>query len=216
MKEQSLCDPPQQQQHIYESPQDLNEKPAVSSLVPELESKEVVSSNIQHVTNSVGNYSIQKERVKWSILLIILIALSVLNVIILITLFTTQVTCPQVTCPQFTNTTEMVQSIVQEVLSLRSQEIQERPSNASEETLLQLIDMSYDNIDLLKTHTCIELTQSSQQLLVHNITALVNISNNNIQFLMTHIESSKALQQQQLILTDNNTQPEYYCSFRDG
>ena len=152
---------------------------------------------------------------KWSILLIILIALSVLNVIILITLFTTQVTCPQVTCPQVTcpqvtcpqvtNTTEMVQSIVQEVLSLRSQEIQERPFNASEETLLQLINMSYDNNDLLKTH--IELTQSSQQLLVHNITALlVNISNNNIQLLTTHIESSKALQQQQLTRIDNNTQ----------
>ena len=103
-------------------------------------------------------------------LLILLIALSVLNVIILITLFTTQVTCPQVT-----NTTEMVQSIVQEVLSLRSQEKQ---SNVNEETLFQLINMSYDNIDLLKTH--IELTQSSQQQLVHNITALlVNISNNN-------------------------------------
>ena len=254
LKEQSLCYSPQQQQHLYESPQDLNEKPAVSSLVPELESKEVVSSNIQHVTNSVGNYSIQKERVKWSILLMLLIALSVLNVIILITLFTTQVTCPQVT-----NTTEMVQSIVQE--TLRSQEIQERPSNASEETLLQLIDMSYDNIDLLKTHiesskalqqqqltltdnntqllemlttyaqasqlqlsqnitTLLEMvdgnsqlvkdhinsTQSLQQLLVHNITALVNISNNNIQLLTTHIESSKALQQQQLTLTDNNTQ----------
>ena len=189
-----------QQQHIYESPQDWNEKPAVSSLVPELESKEVVSSNMQHVTNSVGNYSIQKKRVKWSILLIPLIASILLNVIILITLFTTQITCPQVT-----NTTEMVQSIVQEVLSLRSQEIQERPSNASEETLLQLIDMSYDTIDLLKTH--IELTQSSQQLLVHNITALVvNISNNNIQLLTKHIESSEALQQQQLTRIDNNTQ----------
>ena len=143
---------------MYDIPQVPNEKPAVSSLVPEIESKEVVSSNIQHVTNSVGNYTIQKERVKWSILLILLIALSVLNLIILITLFTTQVTCPQVTCPQVTNTTEMVQSIVQEVLSLRSQEMQERPSNVNEEILFQLINMSYDNIDLLKTH--IELTQS--------------------------------------------------------
>ena len=183
--------------HIYESPQDWNERPAVSSLVPELESKEVVSSNIQHVTNSVGNYSIQKERVKRSILLILLIASTLLNVVILITLFTTQVTCPQVN-----NTTEMVQSIVQEVLSLRSQEILERPSNASEETLLQLINMSYDNIDLLKTQI-----ESSQQQLVRNITALlVNISNNNIQLLTTHIESSEALQQQQLTLIDNNTQ----------
>ena len=176
-QEESLCASTQQQQHIYKSPQDLYEKPAVSSLVPELESKEVVSSNIQHVTNSVGNYSIQKERVKWSILLILLIALSVLNVIILITIFTTQVTCPQVTCPQVTNTTEMVQSIVQEVLSLRSQEIQERPSNASEETLLQLINMSYDNIDLLKIHT--ELTQASQLQLSRNITALLDMVNDN-------------------------------------
>ena len=204
-QEESLYASTQQQQHIYESPQDLNEKPAVSSLVPELESKEVVSSNIQHVTNSVGNYSIQKEQVKWSILLLLLIASTLLNVVILITLFTTQVTRPQVMYHEVTNTTEMVQSIVQEALSLRSQEIQERPSNASEEKLLQLIDMSYDNIDLLKTH--IELTQSSQQLLVHNITALlVNISNNNIQLLTTHIESSEALQQQQLTRIDNNTQ----------
>ena len=205
-QEESLYASTQQQQHIYESPQDLNENPAVSSLViPELESKEVVSSNIQHVTNSVGNYSIQKERVKWSILLLLLIASTLLNVVILITLFTTQVTRPQVMYHEVTNTTEMVQSIVQEALSLRSQEIQERSSNASEEKLLQLIDMSYDNIDLLKTH--IELTQSSQQLLVHNITALlVNISNNNIQLLTTHIESSEALQQQQLTRIDNNTQ----------
>ena len=195
-QQQLLCDSPQRQP-IYEILQVSYEKPAVSSLVPELVPKEVVSSNIQHVTNSVGNYSIQKERVKWSILLILLIALSVLNVIILITIFTTQVTCPQVG-----NTTEMVQSIVQEVLSLRSQEIQERPSNTSEETLLQLINMSYDNIDLIKTHI-----ESSQQQLVHNITALlVNISNNNIQLLTTHIESSKALQQQQLTMIDNNTQ----------
>ena len=175
-QEQSLYDSPQQQQHVYESTLDLYEKPTVPSLVPELESKEVVSSNIQHVTNSVGNYSIQKERVKWSILLMLLIALSVLNVIILITLFTTQVTCPQVG-----NTTEMVQSIVQEVLSLKSQEIQERPSNASEETLLQLINMSYDNVDLLKTH--IELTQSSQQLLDvtnKNVTSSLQKLNNII------------------------------------
>ena len=145
-QQQPLYDSPQERQLIYEIPQVPNEKPAVSSLVPELVPKEVVSSNI-HVTNSVGNYSIQKERVKWSILLILLIALSVLNVIILITLFTTQVTCPQVS-----NTTEMVQTIVQDVLSLRSQEIQERPSNVNEESLLQLINISYDNIDLLKTH----------------------------------------------------------------
>ena len=137
---------------------------------------------------------------------ILLIASTLLNVVTLITLFATQVTCPQVMCHEVGYTTEMVQSIVQEVLSLRSQEIQERPSNASEETLLQLINMSYDNIDLLKTH--IELTQSSQQQLVLNITALlVNISNNNIvQLLTTHIESSEALQQQQLTRIDNNTQ----------
>ena len=61
-----------------------------------------------------------------------------------------------------------------------------------------------DNSQLVKDH--IDSTQSSQQQLVHNITALVNISNNNIQLLTTHIESSKALQQQQLILTDGNTQ----------
>ena len=185
-QQQLLCDSPQRQP-IYEILQDSYKKSAESSLVPELVPKEVVSSNIQHVTNSVGNYSIQKERVKWSILLMLLIALSVLNVIILITLFTTQVTCPQVT-----NTTEMVQSIVQEVLSLRSQEIQERSSNASEETLLQLINMSYDNIDLLKTHI-----ESSQQQLVHNITALlVNISNNNTQLLEMQMMYAQASQLQ--------------------
>ena len=42
-QEESLYASTQQQQHIYESPQDLNENPAVSSLVPELESKEVYS-----------------------------------------------------------------------------------------------------------------------------------------------------------------------------
>ena len=89
-RQQSLYDSPQQQQHIYESAEVPNEKPAVSSLVNELESKEEVSSNIQHVTNSVGNYSIQKERVKWSIFLILLIASTLLNVVTLITLFTTR------------------------------------------------------------------------------------------------------------------------------
>ena len=177
-QEESLYASTQQQQHIYESPQDLNEKPAVSSLVPELESKEVVSSNIQHVTNSVGNYSIQKERVKW----LLLIASTLLNVIILITLFTARSSSCN-TSSSFNNTTDV--KLLQQVK--------------------QLINMSNDNIDLLKTH--IELTKASQQLLVHNITALlVNISNNNIQLLTTHIESSKALQQQQLTLTDNNTQ----------
>ena len=45
-QQQSLYDSPQQQQHIYESPQVPNEKPAVSSLVPELE---VVSSIIYNM-----------------------------------------------------------------------------------------------------------------------------------------------------------------------
>ena len=101
-QEQSLYDSPQQQQHVYESPQFPNEKPAVSSLVPELE---VVSSNIQHVTNGVGNYSIQKERVKWSILLLLLIASTLLNIITLITLFTTRF-CSCNTSSSCDNTTD--------------------------------------------------------------------------------------------------------------
>ena len=87
-------------------------------------------------------------------------------------------------------------------------EMQTTYSQASQLQLSQnitaLLEMVDGNSQLVKDH--IDSTQSSQQLLVHNITALVNISNNNIQLLTTHIESSKALQQQQLILTDNNTQ----------
>ena len=120
----------------------MNGKPAVSSLVPELE---VVSSNIQHVTNSVGNYSIQKERAKWSIFLIILIASTLLNVVTLITLFTTR-SCSCNSSSSCDNTTD--------------------------EKLLQQVSQLNSNIDLL----------------------------------ITHIESSEALQQQQLTLTDGNTQ----------
>ena len=80
-QQQLLYDSPQQQQPIYDIP---NETPAVSSLVPELVPKEVVSSNIR-----LCNYSIQKEHVKWSILLIILFIL-----VTLITLITIQVTHP--------------------------------------------------------------------------------------------------------------------------
>ena len=109
-QEQSLYASTQQQQHIYESTLDLNEKPAVSSssLIPALESKEVVgpSSNIQHVTNGVGNYSIQKERVKWSILiLILLIASALLNVVTLIASFTTR-SCSCNTSSSYDNTTD--------------------------------------------------------------------------------------------------------------
>ena len=164
-QQQSLCDSPQQQQHIYESPQVPNEKPAVSSLVPELE---VVSSNIQHVTNSVGNYSIRKEQVKWSILLILLIASTLLNVVTLITLFTTR-SCSCNTSSSCDNTTD--------------------------EKLLQQVSQLNNNIDLLKTHiessealqqqqltlTEMQMTyaQASQHQLSRNISALLYMADNN-------------------------------------
>ena len=148
-QQQSLYDSPRQQQYIYESLQVPNEKPAVSSLVPELESKEVVSSNIQHVTNSVGNYSIQKERVKWSILLILLIASTLLNVVTLIALFTTR------SCSCNTSSSR---------------------DNTTDEKLLQQVSQLNNNIDLLKAHT--ESIQTSQQL-SQTITALLDMADNN-------------------------------------
>ena len=146
-RQQSLYDSPQQQQHIYESPQGPNKKPAVSSLVPEVE---VVSSNIQHVTNSVGNYSIQKERVKRSIFLILLIASTLLNVVTVITLFTTR-SCSCNSSSSCDNTTD--------------------------EKLLQQVSQLNNNIDLLKTHT--ESIQTSQQLSGQNISALLDMADNN-------------------------------------
>ena len=148
-QQQSLYDSPQQQQYVHKSLQVPNEKPAVSSLVNELESKEVVSSNIQIVTNSVGNYSIQKERVKWSIFLILLIASTLLNVVTLITLFTTR-SCSCNSSSSCDNTTD--------------------------EKLLQQVSQLNSNIDLLKTHT--ESIQTSQQL-SQTITALLDMADNN-------------------------------------
>ena len=193
-RQQSQYDLPQQQQHIYESPQVPNEKPAVSSLVPELE---VVSSNIQHVTNSVGNYSIQKERVKWSILLILLIASTLLNVVTLITLFTTRCSSCN-TSSSCDNTTDG--KLLQQVSQLNSNidllkthtELTQTSHQLLTDNIITLIDMVDGNTQLVKEH--IDSIQSSQQLLVHNITALVNISNNNIQLLTTHIESSQLQQ----------------------
>ena len=49
-QQQPMYDSPQQQKSMDEISQVSYEMPAVSSLVPELESKEIVSSNIQHVT----------------------------------------------------------------------------------------------------------------------------------------------------------------------
>ena len=80
----------QQEQPLYELLQhettqyEMVEIPKERSLVPE--SKEVVSSsNVQHHTNGVGNY---KERMKWLIVVILLITSTLLNVIVLVTLFT--------------------------------------------------------------------------------------------------------------------------------
>ncbi len=94
----------QQQQPLYDSPQQImpqfemvhisDEKPLSSQQVPACEYKEVLSSNIQH-SNGAGNYSNQKERMKWLIVSILLIALTLLNVIVLITLFTKEMSCPR-------------------------------------------------------------------------------------------------------------------------
>ena len=167
-QQMSLYDSPQQQQHIYESPQDLNEKPAVSSLVPELESKEVISSNV-HVTNSVGNYSIQKERVKWSILLILLIALTVLSVITLITLFTSSLQV-QVTCPQVSNTTDVVSSIE----SAERLSCDDNTTEALLQQIHQLISLSNANNQLLDGTTK-NVTASLQKLgSIMNMQSMIN------------------------------------------
>ena len=105
-RQQLLYDSPQQQQPIYDIPQVPNEKPAVSSLV------------------------------KWSILLILLIASTLLNVVTLITLFTTQVTCPQVACPQVTRPQVMCHQVSNTTETLNSslvsscQDIESRQPNS--------------------------------------------------------------------------------------
>ena len=109
-----------QQQPLYDSNQQItpqfemvhisDEKLLSSQQVPEY--KEVVSSNIHH-SNGAVNHSNQKERMKWLIVMILLITSTLLNVIVLITLFTKETSCPQMSCSQVINTTQMVQGIAQ-------------------------------------------------------------------------------------------------------
>ena len=175
-----------QEQHIYDSPSPRHEK-AVRSRMTQLETQEC--------TNRVGSHQIRKERVKWAILLILLIVSTLLNAVILIALFITQPLCPQVT-----NTTQIA-NIFEEFLSLRSKGKFSSCDNITDENLLrQLIDVSYNNTDLLKGH--IDATRVLQQQLTNNITTLIEMVDDNTELLDTHKMSTQASQQQ---LTNNIT-----------
>ena len=193
-----------QEQHIYDSPSPQHEK-AVRSRMPQLESQEC--------TNRVGSHQIRKESgVKWAILLILLIVSTLLNAAILIALFTTQPlcpqpscpqpSCPQPSCPQVTNTTQIAEIFFQEFLSSKSEvDTFSSCDNITDDNLLrQLINVSYNNTDLLEEH--IDTTRVLQQLLTDNITTLIGMVGDNIELLHTHKMSTQASQQ---LLTNNTT-----------
>ncbi len=149
----------QQQQPLYDLIQhettqyEMVEFPKERSLVPE--SKEVASSNKQQHSNSVDNHSNQKEQVKWLIVVILLITSTLLNVIVLVTFFTKETSCPQVSCPQVINTTQMAQDIAQAGYVSYG--------NTTDEMIFNLLT------------TLIDLVGDTKQLVNNNITTLIDM-----------------------------------------
>ncbi len=172
----------QASQHLYDSPQELTPAEyemvrlsSVSSSVPM--TKEVISSNVQHQSNGVSNQI--EERIKWSIVMILLITSTLLNVFVVITLYTKQTSCPPVSCPPVINTTQMAYDDIAQAGYVSC-------GNTTDEMILQLlvnynittlIDMVSDNTRLLDG-TIKNVTASLQQLSTSQ-SILENISNEN-------------------------------------
>ncbi len=159
------------EQPSYDSPQQVTpqyEMVQVPKLVP-AESKEA-SSNVQHHSNCVGNYSNQKERM---IVIILLIISTLLNVTMLITFFTKETSCPQVI-----NTTQMA---AQAGCGNTTDGMILQQINNSMTTLLEMVG---NNTQLLDGH--IVSSKQSQQLVNHNITTLIDMVGDNT---LLHISS---------------------------
>ncbi len=168
--QQPLYDAPQQEAPRYEMGQLPKEQSLSSQSVHE--SKEVVSSNVQHDSNGVGNYSNQKEQMKWLIVMILLITSTLLNVIILIAFLTKETSCgPPVSCPPVINTT---QNIAQTACGNTTDGIILQQINNNITTLLDMV--SY-NTQLLDGTT--KNVTTSLQHLSSTQSILENISNEN-------------------------------------
>ncbi len=153
-----------------------------SSSPYEPKSKETVSSNVLHHSNGVGNCSNQKERIKWLIILIILITSILLNVIVVITLYTKEISCPQVI-----NTTQMAH---------QAGYVSRGYGNTTDEMILQKIDNSIT--------TLIDMVGAGdiQQLVKNNITTLIEMFVDNTQLIKNVTVSLQQLITTQSILAN--------------